>query len=104
MISLLVERQPDWDELRKRLERPLARAVMGHLLELDTLFDQVPHVRSEAMELARFACGQMEGELCRGLAEMADFPRDRLKVLGRWTMRAGSYRLCGAGDDRRRVS
>ena len=56
MQDFLVAGQPDWNALREKLERPFARVVDEALTELDQLFD--PETRDEAMELARFACGQ----------------------------------------------
>ena len=54
--DFLFASKPDWDALREKLERPFARAVGEALAELDQLMDQ--ETRDEAMELARFACGQ----------------------------------------------
>src|SRR5579863_5285434 len=56
MQNFLVAGQPDWNALRDKLERPFARVVDEALTELDQLFD--PETRDEAMDLARFACGQ----------------------------------------------
>jgi ATP-dependent exoDNAse (exonuclease V) beta subunit len=56
MQDFVVARQPDWNGLREMLERPFAREVDEALRELDQLFDQ--ETRDEAMDLARFACGQ----------------------------------------------
>ena len=56
MQDFLVARQPDWNALREKLEQPFARVVDEALTELDQLFD--PETRDEAMDLARFACGQ----------------------------------------------
>jgi ATP-dependent helicase/nuclease subunit A len=49
-------REVDWDALRASLERPFARAVAEAVNELDQLIDE--DVRDEAMDLARFSCGQ----------------------------------------------
>jgi ATP-dependent helicase/nuclease subunit A len=49
-------REVDWDALRAGLERPFARAVAEAVTELDQLIDE--DVRDEAMDLARFSCGQ----------------------------------------------
>jgi ATP-dependent exoDNAse (exonuclease V) beta subunit len=49
-------READWDALRARLELPFARAVAEAVCELDRLLDE--DVRDEAMDLARFSCGQ----------------------------------------------
>ena len=56
MQEFVVSGQPDWDALREKLERPFVRAVDEALRELDLLFDQ--ETRDEAMDLARFSCGQ----------------------------------------------
>lgn len=75
MHDFVVGPDPDWDELRQRLERPFNRAANEHLLELSALLDLVPHARSEAHELARFACRQTGGALHRDLAELIEFPK-----------------------------
>jgi ATP-dependent exoDNAse (exonuclease V) beta subunit len=49
-------READWDALRASLERPFARAVADAVCELDQLIDE--DMRDEAMDLARFSCGQ----------------------------------------------
>jgi ATP-dependent exoDNAse (exonuclease V) beta subunit len=74
MHGFVLEREPDWDALRARLERPFADAVRRALTELDALLEQAPGARAEAQELARFACTQVENEALRGLAELAEFP------------------------------
>ena len=74
MQGFLLEREPDWDALRERLERPFAHAVRRALTELGELLDEAPGARGEALELARFACAQAENEALRGLAELAEFP------------------------------
>jgi len=74
MHDFLIERDPDWDELRQRLERPFANAVREGLTQVSQLLDRVPGAREEALELARFACTQSGGERHRELAELVDFP------------------------------
>ncbi|MGA2851123.1 MAG: UvrD-helicase domain-containing protein [Terracidiphilus sp.] len=74
MHDFLIERDPDWDDLRQRLERPFANAVRDGLTLVSQLLDQVPGAREESLELARFACTQPGGERHRELAELADFP------------------------------
>ena len=72
MQGFVLDRQQDWDALRQRLEKPLAKAVrdaLAHLEDLLTVED-----RSEAHELAQFACSQGAGEKYGGLAELAEFP------------------------------
>jgi len=56
MQDFVVAGEPDWTALREKLERPFARVVDDALRELDQLLDQ--ETRDEAMDLARFACGQ----------------------------------------------
>jgi ATP-dependent exoDNAse (exonuclease V) beta subunit len=74
MHGFLLEREPDWEALRERLERPFANAVRAALTKLSQLLDQVPGARAEALELARFACEQSGGPLHQELAEVAEFP------------------------------
>jgi ATP-dependent helicase/nuclease subunit A len=74
MHDFVLDRDPDWDSLRNRLERPFARQVRDHLTAVSYLFDQFPGAREEAHALARFACEQSEGTLHSDLAELADFP------------------------------
>jgi len=74
MHGFLLEREPDWQALRKRLERPFAHAVHNALIKLSELLDQVPGARGEALELARFACSQSGSQLHRELAELVEFP------------------------------
>jgi len=74
MHGFVLEREPDWDALRSRLERPFAKAVQTALNELSQLLDQVPGAREAALELARFACEQCGGLLHKELAELVEFP------------------------------
>ncbi len=74
MHGFVLDREPDWDALRARLERPFARAVADTLEELNRLLDVVPGARDEAVELSRFACEQSANALHQELAELADFP------------------------------
>jgi ATP-dependent exoDNAse (exonuclease V) beta subunit len=74
MHGFLLEREPDWEALRGRLERPFAEAVRDCLAAASRLLDQAPGAREEALELARFACQQSGGQLHRDLAELAEFP------------------------------
>lgn len=75
MNDFVLGREADGNALRERLERPFADAVREGLADLDSLLDQVPHAREEALLLARFACEQSGGRLHRDLAELADFQR-----------------------------
>jgi len=74
MHGFVLEREPDWETLRQRLERPFAHAVRDALTRLSRLLDQAPGAREEAMELARFACELSGGQLHQELAELAEFP------------------------------
>jgi ATP-dependent helicase/nuclease subunit A len=74
MHEFVLQREPNWDELRAKLERPFANAVRRAVARIEGLFRRVPGACDEALELARFACGQSEGKLHRELAEMAEFP------------------------------
>lgn len=74
MHDFVFEREPDWEALRARLERPFVRAVAEALRTLDQLLDQAPHARAEAHALARFACAQLDGARYQDLAELAEFP------------------------------
>jgi ATP-dependent exoDNAse (exonuclease V) beta subunit len=74
MHEFVLEREPDWEALRERLERPFANAVRTMLERLGLLLDQIPGVREEALALARFACAQTGGQRHRELAELAEFP------------------------------
>ena len=56
MQDFVLAGEPDWNALREKLERPFARVVDETLRELDQFLDQ--ETRDEAMDLARFACGQ----------------------------------------------
>jgi ATP-dependent exoDNAse (exonuclease V) beta subunit len=74
MHGFLLEREPDWEALRERLERPFLNAARAALTGLSQLLDQAPGARETALELARFACEQTGGQLHQELAEVAEFP------------------------------
>jgi ATP-dependent exoDNAse (exonuclease V) beta subunit len=74
MHEFVLSRDPDWDALRERLERPFAGAVRDSLTQVSQLLDQVPGTREEALLLARIACANPNGEQHRPLAELAEFP------------------------------
>jgi len=74
MQEFVLDREPVWDALRERLERPFAQAVADALARLEALFAQEPGSRDEIMALARFACDNCEGGRLQELAERADFP------------------------------
>jgi ATP-dependent helicase/nuclease subunit A len=72
MLDIVLSRKPDWDLLRELLERPMANAVRSALDNLEQLL--TPDDRTEAHELAQFACAHGAGEKYGGLAELAEFP------------------------------
>lgn len=74
MQNFVLEREPDWDALRSRLELPFAAFVRNALSGLDALFQQVPGALEQALALARFACSRADAPFPRELAELADFP------------------------------
>jgi ATP-dependent exoDNAse (exonuclease V) beta subunit len=80
MQDFVLSRDPDWESLRERLERPFADAVRDGLAEVSRLLDGVPGARAEALLLARFACSQPGGERHRALAELAEFPNAPLQT------------------------
>ena len=55
MHGFVLDREPDWEALRERLERPFANAVREALTRLSQMLDQVPGVRGEVLELARLS-------------------------------------------------
>jgi ATP-dependent exoDNAse (exonuclease V) beta subunit len=74
MHGFVLEREPDWEALRERLERPFAHAVQNALIHLNGLLDQVDGARDEALELARFACEEPGENSPWELAECSEFP------------------------------
>ncbi len=74
MHGFLLEREPDWETLRARLERPFAQAVRDALNQVDRLFDQVPGAREDSLALARFACEEPGANSPFGLAESIEIP------------------------------
>lgn len=74
MHDFVLEREPNWDLLRERLETPFANALQLAIGDLNRLLDRAPGARDEAVELARFACEQSGGLLHHDLAELAEFP------------------------------
>jgi ATP-dependent exoDNAse (exonuclease V) beta subunit len=74
MHDFVLAREPDWEALRQRLQRPFANVAHATLLQLSQLLDLAPGARAEALELARFACAQSGGLLHQELAELSEFP------------------------------
>ena len=74
MHDFVLDRDPNWDALRLRLEQPFTNAARDHITLLSNLLQQIPHATDELLGLARFACQQPNGEAYQPLAELADFP------------------------------
>jgi len=63
MHDFVLDRDLDWDALRKLLERPFVHQVRDHLTAVSLLFGLSPGALEEAHALARFACEQSGGAL-----------------------------------------
>ncbi|HWE85543.1 MAG TPA: UvrD-helicase domain-containing protein [Terracidiphilus sp.] len=74
MQDFVLSREQDWDLLRERLERPLARAVASGLNQLAGILATIPDACDEILDLARFACAQTGNKQHRELAEIAELP------------------------------
>ncbi len=74
MRGFVLDREPDWEELRERLERPFEQAVREALTRLSELLDAVPDAREEILKLARFACVESGKRSPLELAEIAEIP------------------------------
>jgi ATP-dependent helicase/nuclease subunit A len=72
--GFVFQRDGDWDELRKRLERPFLRAARERLQVLGGMLDALPGSRESVLELARFACGDPGKFSPHALAERAELP------------------------------
>ena len=109
MHEFVLDREPDWEALRDRLERPFAHAVRDRLTRLDELFAQMPQAREEALQLARFACALSGGDLHRDLAELGEFPappfhsREALEEARQAHINLAALLLTGDGGFRRQV-
>lgn len=68
------EDHASWNALRERLERPFARAAAHDLAAVSSLLAQSPGAWAQAVELARFACGNCEDLPFAPLADCADCP------------------------------
>ncbi|HUN86816.1 MAG TPA: UvrD-helicase domain-containing protein [Terracidiphilus sp.] len=75
MHDFVLNREPDWDALRERMEQPFANAVREGLTRLSERFDQLPGLRQAALELARYACEDPGDNSPWGLAENVEIPR-----------------------------
>jgi ATP-dependent helicase/nuclease subunit A len=109
VLSAKQDRDPDWSELRDRLERPFANAVREALTEVALLLNQVPGACEEALALARFACQQADNPFLRELAELADFPSppfrtaDDIEEARQAYANLAELLLIGAGTFRKKV-
>ena len=56
MHGFVLERDPDWEQLRKRLERPFRNEALKVSGDLHHSLNQVASLRDAALALARFAC------------------------------------------------
>ncbi len=74
MHDFVLSHEPDWDELRKRLERPFARAVQEALDKISPPVRQFPGALQEALELARLACDEPGAKSPFDLAECGEIP------------------------------
>ncbi|HEX8811761.1 MAG TPA: UvrD-helicase domain-containing protein, partial [Terracidiphilus sp.] len=72
MHEFVLDREPDWDALRTRLEQPLAEAAEEALSRVAVLLQQLPDACEEALALARFACAQKNDGSYQALAELAE--------------------------------
>jgi ATP-dependent helicase/nuclease subunit A len=74
MHEFVVGAEPDWEALRKRLERPFANAVHEGLTKVSRLLDGLDGSREELLELARYACEEPGENSPWGLAERVEIP------------------------------
>jgi ATP-dependent exoDNAse (exonuclease V) beta subunit len=109
VLSPKPDRDPDWNELRDRLERPFANAVRDALTQVDLLLNHAPGACDEALALARLACQQADSAFLRELAELADFPCapfvsvDDIEEARQAFVNLGELLLTGSGTFRKRV-
>jgi ATP-dependent exoDNAse (exonuclease V) beta subunit len=109
MRGFVLDREPNWEELRQRLERPFSRAVREVLTRLCEILDEVPGASDEILALARFACAQCGGAAHRALAELVDFPvapfddAEELETAREAFQCLAALLLTGDGAMRRRV-
>jgi ATP-dependent helicase/nuclease subunit A len=74
MHGFVLEREPDWEALRERLERPFAHAVRAALIELSQLLDQVPGAREKRWSWRGLPASRAAASSHRELAELVEFP------------------------------
>jgi ATP-dependent helicase/nuclease subunit A len=96
MREFVLERDPDWNAVRRKLERPFAREVRTALEKLSRLIESVPGAREDAKALATFGCEQTGGRLYRELAELAEFPAAPFETAEQLEEACRSYRCLAA--------
>jgi ATP-dependent helicase/nuclease subunit A len=74
MQDFVLKGERDWEDLRIRLERPLANSVRSALLSLSELLAQSPGACDEVLELARFVSARGHSDRVQALAEIAELP------------------------------
>lgn len=74
MHGFVLDREPNEDQLRARLERPFAHAICESLTRLSTLLDRIPGAPQEALALARSACTDPGKDSPWALAEAVEIP------------------------------
>ncbi len=74
MLDLVLRSNPDWNELRERLEQPFSRAIMETLSNLHKLLNTVHSLRDESLALARFACETPGNDSPLALARCIELP------------------------------
>ena len=75
MHGFVLDREPDWDALRTRLEQPFARAAESSLTALSARLHRRPELAEEVLKLARYACEGPGPKSPHALAECAELPR-----------------------------
>ena len=80
MHDFVLGREQDWEALRRRLERPFAKAICTGLSRLSRFLDRVPEARDEVLALARFACSQGASAQFQELAEIAEIPSGQFNI------------------------
>ena len=73
MQAFLLDRDPDWEALRARLETPFQRAAKSALVALGQALRQAPAAEEEILWLARYAVANGNEDV-RELAESAALP------------------------------
>ncbi len=74
MHEFLLQRDPDWETLRTRLELPFRKAVAEALTRVAALLNGVPDVNHEAPALARFAHEHLGDASFEDLVQLSALP------------------------------